>query len=83
MKAMGCGGVGEIVIAPESQSKSVSGREVRAHPHDNHSGHWSSLAGRGESGQCGLPLATVTVSPGLPGAHRAPQPPLCMMLFLG
>lgn len=54
-----------MVIPPEAQPRSVSGREVRAHPHHHHSGHRSSLAGCGESDYCGLPLVA-TVCPGLP-----------------
>ena len=49
----GEGQEGATATGREAQPRSLSGREVGAHPHNPHSGHWSGLAGCGESGQCG------------------------------
>ena len=46
------GGQGQVGLGSDSQGckayPHLSGREIRAHPHSHHSGHRSSLAGRGE-----------------------------------
>lgn len=64
----------------ETQPRCLSGREVWAHPHDHHFGHRSSLAGRGECGQCGLLLAADCACPDPPACTLSP---LCLLLSLG
>lgn len=58
---------------PEAQPRCLSGREVWNHPHNHHSGHWSSLAGRGEFGQCGLPLASGSICQAYLNARPVPS----------
>lgn len=50
---------------PERFIPGLSGREVCAHPHGHHTGHGSSLAGRGEFNHLRFSLAAVTTSQSL------------------
>nr|XP_019613268.1 PREDICTED: P2X purinoceptor 6 isoform X4 [Rhinolophus sinicus] len=72
---LGCGGAepAQAVRDPLRHPGDRAGREVWNHPHNHHSGHWSGLAGRGESGQCGLPLASASICKAFLNARSVPS----------